>query len=139
MDKRTIDWKEPAQEPPRVRVKTTMDHTSAVLTLIRENRRFAGTGGVSHANRTQGFRPAFRDRSTGAIYPSRHANGRPAAIHVFDGLPGELVGRRDARGHVIAVGTSVESGFLRDGQFFTREEAAAAVRPNTELPPDQED
>ncbi|MCB1801215.1 MAG: hypothetical protein KDI82_05970 [Gammaproteobacteria bacterium] len=114
-----------------------------VLRLIRENRRFAGTGGVSHINRAQGFHPAFRDRRTGAVYPSCYANGRPAAIHLFDGLPGELVGRRDARGQVIAVSALVESGFLRDGQFFTRAEAAAAVRPNAasldELGAGQED
>lgn len=132
MDKRTIDWREPAREPPRVRAKAEPDRTSAVLTLIHENRRFAGTGGVSHANRDQGFRPAFRDRCTGAVYPSCYANGRPAAIHLFDSLPGELVERRDARGQVTAVSALVESGFLRDGHFFTRAEAAAAVRHDTE-------
>lgn len=139
MDNRTIDW----QEPPRVRAKAERGRTTAVLTLIRENRRFAGTGGVSHANRAQGFRPAFRDRRTGAVYLSCYANGQPAAIHLFDGLPGELVEGRDARGQVIAVSALVESGFLRDGQFFTRAEAAAAVRPDAEsldeLTADQED
>ena len=113
----------PAPEPTEARARA-----STPRVLIRETRRFGGTAGVSHVNRTQGFRPAFRDRRTGVVYPSCHADGRPAVIHLFDGLPGELVERRGARGQVTAVSASVESGFLRDGRFFTRAEAAAAAR-----------
>lgn len=96
-------------------------------TLAGENIQFAGTGGISDANRDRGFRPAFRDRQTGAVYSSCHADGRPAAIHLFDGLPGELVEQRDAQGRVIAVRATVEAGFLRIARFFTRAQAAAAV------------
>ena len=128
----TISPQNAAPEPPGARAKATRARAIMPLALIRENRRFSGTGGVSQVNRTRGFRPAFRDRRTGVVYPSCDANGRPAAIHLFDGLPGELVERRDARGQVIAVSALVESGFLRDGRFFTRAEAAAAVRHDTE-------
>jgi hypothetical protein len=99
----------------------------SLLTLVRENNRFAESGGVSDGNRQQGFRPAFRDRQTGKVYPSRFADGRPSAIHLFDGLPCELVEQRDAQGKVIAVGASIEAGFVRGGRFYTRAQAADAI------------
>ena len=139
----TISPQNAAPETPEARAQAIRGRAITPLALIRENRRFGGTGGVSHVNRTRGFRPAFRDCRTGVVYPSCYANGRPAAIHLFDGLPGELVERRDARGQVIAISALVESGFLRDGQFFTRAEAAAAIRQDAgsldELTADQDD
>lgn len=93
--------------------------------LARENRRFAGTKGVSAAHQHDRFRPAFLDSDTGVIYPSRFADGRPAPCHLLDGLPAHLVLER-IRGRVKAVKKSVISGFVRAGRFYTREEAAAA-------------
>ncbi len=65
-----------------------------VVTLLAHNRRFAGTAGVSAGNREQGFRPAFFDTDKGSVHLSRFADGRPAPMHVLDGLPGD---RRVAR------------------------------------------
>ena len=95
--------------------------------LERERRAYRQTGGVSEHNRQQGFRPAFRDLNTGRVYPSCRADGELAGFHCLDGLPEELVLSRDARGGVCGVKPGVESGFVRDGRFFTREEAAARV------------
>ena len=92
-----------------------------------QNRRFRGTGGVSANNREVGFRPAFIDHSTGIIYCSRNPDGTLAPCHRLDGLPPELVEARDAEGRVTALKGSVEAGFVRNGLFFSREEAAAAV------------
>jgi hypothetical protein len=78
--------------------------------------------------RSAGFLPAFRDTETGSVYPSRYADGRPAPCHVLDGLPEDLVVARDATGLVIATKPCVVAGFLRCGCFYTREEAARAVR-----------
>lgn len=96
-------------------------------TLCRENQHFARTGGISRENRGFGFLPAFRDESTGALYLSRLADGRPAPIHVLDGLPEEIVAERSAEGAVRSLKRSVVSGFIRAGRFYTRAEAAAAV------------
>lgn len=71
-----------------------------------------------------GFRPAFRDNFSELVYLSRYADGRPAPIHVLDGLPGIMVKTRYPSGRVKAVKEGVISGFLRDGCFYTREEAA---------------
>ncbi len=95
--------------------------------LAEENATHAGTAGVSVNNRCLGFRPAFRDRITARIYPSCYADGRAAPVHVVDGLPPELVEGRDAAGHVLRIKESIESGFVRDGRFFTRAEAIAAA------------
>ena len=45
----------------------------------------------------------------------------------LDGLPQELVIMRSTTGRVMAVKESVIAGFVRCGQFFTREQTAAAV------------
>lgn len=83
--------------------------------LEEQNRDFSHTDSVSQANRAYGFLPAFLDAQTGAVYLSRFSDGRVAPIHVLDGLPPELVDQ------------SLITGFVRDGRFFTRAEAAEAV------------
>ena len=97
--------------------------------LHRENRRYAGTLGVSQHNREQGFVPAFRDGASDRVYRSRFADGRPAPFHCLDGLPAGLVARRDADGRVRALKPTVLAGFVRDGCFYTRAQAARCVRP----------
>jgi hypothetical protein len=91
--------------------------------LAAQNRRFCGTGGVSQGNRSRGFAPAFRDSATGAVYLSRLASGTPAPIHVLDGLPDALVIARSASGQVLEACGSVVAGFVRDGCFYSRDEA----------------
>lgn len=95
--------------------------------LRRQNKRFLATGGRSQENRGAGFRPAFRDTHTGAVYLSCFANGCPAPIHLLDGLPADVVVARDGAGHVTAVKHTVIAGFVRAGRFYTRAQAAAAV------------
>lgn len=97
-------------------------------TLQQENIAYDGSGGISAGNRSLGFRPAFRNLETGHVYPSRFADGRPAAIHMIDGLPDELVVARSASGRVTAVSDSVQSGFVLDGCFYDRQEAAEYLR-----------
>ncbi|APV51559.1 hypothetical protein BWI17_18800 [Betaproteobacteria bacterium GR16-43] len=97
-------------------------------TLQSENARHAGTGGRSQENRQCGFRPAFLDALTNVIYPCRFADGRPAPIHVLDGLPDEVVERRSETGRILAARGSLVSGFVLGNRFFTREDAAAFTR-----------
>ena len=96
-------------------------------TLEDENRRYMGCGGISEENRGLGFLPAYRDSATGSIHLSRFANGRRAPIHLLDGLPERLVLRREDSGKVIALKDSVSTGFVREGRFYTREQAARAT------------
>ncbi len=96
--------------------------------LCTESRRHRGSGGRSEENADLGFRPAFRDDATGEVYASCFVDGRPAPLHLYDGLPDDVVIARSACGHVSAVKGSLVSGFLRGGSFYTREEAAAVVR-----------
>ena len=95
--------------------------------LQQENLRYAGTRGVSRENRRYGFRPAFMDLETAAVYLARFADGRPAPFHLLDGLPDELVLSRDAAGRVAEISSSVISGFEQQGRFYTRDEAAEAL------------
>ena len=97
--------------------------TITPTTLARENVHYIGTAGRSAGNRRQGFRPAFLDSDTGIVHTSCFADGRPAPVHMIDGLPPALVTARTSAGRVCEVKASVVSGFSRDGLFYTREEA----------------
>lgn len=97
-------------------------------TLRIQNRAFAGTGGISQENRGAGFVPGFLDQETGAIYPACKADGTPAAVHLLDGLPESLVLARTPSGQVAAVKATVIAGFIRDGCFYTREQAACCLQ-----------
>jgi len=96
--------------------------------LCAESHLHRGSGGCSQENAELGFRPAFRDADTGTVYSSCFLDGRPAPVHLYDGLPDDVVINRTESGRVTAVKGSLISGFVRFGRFYTREEAAAAVR-----------
>lgn len=96
--------------------------------LREENLAYIGTGGISQENYKSGFFPAFYDLVTGRGYFSRFANGSLAPIHILDGLPEEWIIKRDKSGKVCTVKDSVIAGFIRDGYFYTREQAAQYFR-----------
>jgi hypothetical protein len=93
--------------------------------LWAENLAYAKTGGVSQENRHSGFSPAYLDALTGTVLPSRYSNGDLAPIHVLDGLPPRWVRERDPQCRVLKARPGIIAGFLRDGRFYTRDEAAA--------------
>ena len=109
------------------RAVTTRAGSIGATALAAQNRRFRGTGGVSRGNRSYGFAPAFQDTRTGALYLSRFANGAPAPMHLLDGLPDCVVVSRSPSGQVLAVQGSMVAGFIREGCFYSREDAARAV------------
>ena len=96
--------------------------------IEQENLEFAGTAGVSEGNSHMGFVPAFMDKLSGDVVLCRFKNGMLAPFHTLESLPDRWVVARDLSGHVTEIRSSVISGFVRLGQFFTREEAAAFVR-----------
>lgn len=104
-----------------------MGQAISAQTLLRENSAYQGTGGISQGNRSFGFRPAFCDGETAAVYLSRFADGQPAPFHLLDGLPDEVVLSRNPTGRVAAVKQTLVSGFVLDGCFYTREQAACKV------------
>jgi hypothetical protein len=75
-----------------------------------------------------GYQPAFFDTETGCMELSCFADGKPAPMHLLDGLPEAWIVERDACGRVVAVKHTVVAGFARDGIFYTRAQAAADVR-----------
>ncbi len=104
-----------------------MAQTMTTCTLETENRTFAGSLGVSQRNRHMRFVPGFLDQETGSVYVSCRDDGTPCVVHILDGLPGHLVVKRNACGKVSSVKGSIVAGFLRDGRFYTREQAANVV------------
>lgn len=94
------------------------------MSLRDENVLFDRTRGVSGNNRSAGFIPAYRNMQTGEQVPSRFPDGALAPVHLLDGLPESWIAERDSDGHVVSTCPGIVSGFLRGGQFYTREEAA---------------
>ncbi|MGB5568342.1 MAG: dihydroorotase [Sedimenticolaceae bacterium] len=95
--------------------------------LRTQNRAYLGSGGVSQRNRHAGFVPAYKNLQTGEAIVSRFADGRPAPVHVLEGLPDEWVASRDRHGNIRRIFASVIAGFVREGCFYTREAAARIV------------
>ncbi|GGO83525.1 hypothetical protein GCM10011348_27510 [Marinobacterium nitratireducens] len=112
--------------PPLAALSEVVEHLT-LAALQDQNRHYRGSGGVSEGNRALGFRPAFYDMDTGQVHPSRFANGLEAPMHMLDGLPDDLVVSRLESGRVTAVKPGVVAGFVREDQFFTREQAALAT------------
>jgi hypothetical protein len=104
-----------------------MKATTIEQRLAHENRRHAGTGGVSAENRDYGFRPAFFDYASQKLYLSRFADGRLAPLHLAEGLPDEVVVDRAPNGRALATRASLVAGFERNGMFYTRKAAARAL------------
>ena len=101
-----------------------MAQAFTVKALQHQNIAFANTNGISQENRHFGFRPGFFDRATGTVYISCHPDGRPAPVHILDGLPDDLVIERTSSGQVTSIKGTVIAGFVLEGQFYTRDQAA---------------
>lgn len=95
--------------------------------LVQENIRHMADGGISQNNAEHGFRAAFRDEESGRVVLARFEDGSPAPIHLLDGLPEEWVLERDEAGRISSVRPSITAGFVLNGRFFTRQEAAEAT------------
>ena len=99
-------------------------------TLQRQNHEFAGTYGVSIANRRAKFVPAFRDTDTDRVEIARFRNGQAATMHLICGLPEEWAIDHDEHGSICRVKQSIVAGFVRDGIFYSREQAARISEAN---------
>ena len=95
--------------------------------LCQQNVTFRNTGGVSQENRGAGFHPAFYDTLNRTADIARLRDGTPAPCHILDGVPDDWVMQRGPFGRVIAVKPSIVSGFIRNGRFYTREQAVRAL------------
>jgi hypothetical protein len=89
-----------------------------------DNIAYDGTYGISRNNASLGFVPAFRDSDTGRVELARFASGRLAPMHLLEGLPSEWAVGRTSDGRICAVKASIVAGFIRNGLFYTREQAA---------------
>lgn len=92
--------------------------------LRQQNNAFKDTAGVSEGNQDEGFHPAFYDSQCNRAEVARFSNGTPAPIHILEGVPNDWVTQRDGTGRVAAIKSSIIAGFIRNGIFYTRKQAA---------------
>ena len=96
--------------------------------LKQQTLHYTGTGGTSVKAGCAGFAPAFLDQDTNIIYRACFGSGAPAPMHILDGLPEEVILVRDVCGRVIAAKQSLVAGFIKEGVFYTREQAACVTQ-----------
>ena len=89
--------------------------------------KYRGTTGKSATACQCRFIPAFRCEQDGRIEWARLANGQPAAMHLIAWLPKTWASQLDGSGCILRLIDGITAGFCRDGQFYTRDEAAAAA------------
>lgn len=95
-------------------------------TLKMQNLAYRGTLGLSENNRRKGFLPAFRHDQTGHVQIACRQDGSACSFHLIDWLPLDWALEHAADGRVLCLAPGVTAGFVRDGVFYTREEAADA-------------
>ena len=102
-------------------------NTAMTQSMLKEqNDTYRGSRGVSEGCKDLGYVPAFHDADTGETCRSQFADGRPAPMHLLDGLPESWILRRNAHQRVTQVKASIIAGFLRNGCFYTRGQVANA-------------
>ena len=69
----------------------------------------------------------FLDTATGHAYRSCFADGRSAPVHVLDGLPANLLTLGGEPDGCPSTKGTVISGFVLEGRFYSRDEAARAA------------
>ena len=92
--------------------------------ITAESEPYDGTCGESRVACQNRFAPAFCNRADGRVELARLPNGNPAPMHLITALPQAWAARCDAKGHVLALIDSIEAGFVKNGRFYSREEAA---------------
>ncbi len=92
--------------------------------VTAESRRYSGTCGESELACQNQFAPAFCNRADGRVELARLPNGNPAPMHLISALPQDWAARCDDKGHVLTLIDSIEAGFVKNGRFYSREEAA---------------
>lgn len=92
--------------------------------LQMDNMAFAGTCGVSEHATVGGFSPAFLDKASGRVEVSRMRDGQPAPAHLISWLPREWAAEMEADGAIVRLRAGIIAGFVKDGVFLTREQAA---------------
>jgi hypothetical protein len=95
-----------------------------IHTLQQENQVFRGTAGISRNNADQGFRPGFLHKQTGRVELARDEHGDPATLHMIGWLPREWAATTAPDGQIRSLVSGIIAGFVLDGVFYTREEAA---------------
>ena len=94
------------------------------VSLHQQNLAFRGTTGISQNNAETGFKPAFLDKRTGRIELGRFRNGLAAPMHLISWLPPEWGISWDHQGAITELQPSIIAGFVKEGVFYTREQAA---------------
>lgn len=118
-----------AREYPSTGIfESVIPQALSISKLRAENRRYADSAGISEIARKFGFIPAFRDTHTGAVEISRFSDGTHAPFHLLDGLPDNWILEKNEDGRVLLVKASIEAGFVRQNQFYTREQATNAIK-----------
>ena len=108
--------------PVSQRSETTQITTQR--SLVEESARFVGSCGDSATATQHHFLPAFCNRADGRVELAKLPNGQNAPMHLICALPEAWASKCDSDGTVVELIDGIVAGFVRNGHFYTREEAA---------------
>jgi hypothetical protein len=86
--------------------------------------------GLSSESQAHKFRPAFFDTQTNLVCLSRHADGRPAPVHLLDGLPRQWVLARNPSGDGAACRLGCGKNGIRNCYPIMREPKGGRPKKN---------
>lgn len=66
-----------------------------------------------------GLMPAFRNLNTHETHLSSYGDGKPAVVHVLDGIPRAWIESFDQDGRAVALKPGIVAGYMRAGHFYT--------------------
>ena len=90
-------------------------HTSTGETTVVPD--FSGRAVYTEAS--FGFMPAFMQVNTRETHLAAYCDGRPAVMHILDGVPDYWVDVWGHDGRALSLKAGIVAGYMRTGHFYT--------------------
>ena len=77
------------------------------------------SGRAVYTEASFGFMPAFMQMSTRETHLASYCDGKPAVVHVLDGVPHYWVEVWGRDGRALSLKAGIVAGYMRAGHFYT--------------------
>ncbi|MDQ1362358.1 MAG: hypothetical protein QG652_218 [Pseudomonadota bacterium] len=77
------------------------------------------SGRAVYTEASFGFMPAFMHVNTRETHLASYLDGKPAVVHVLDGVPHYWVEAWGQDGRALSLKTGIVAGYMRTGHFYT--------------------
>ena len=77
------------------------------------------SGRAVYTEASFGFMPAFMHMNTRETHLASYCDGKPAVVHVLDGVPHYWVETWGHDGRAVTLKAGIVAGYMRTGHFYT--------------------